>query len=235
MAAAGGKLEKAYLAVVEPPSPATKPPPIGQDRITFQFNPKEYTIKKTAKWERKAGKGNKKAGLPEFMGSEPRSLDVELFLDQSTSASGNVAKDVEALFKCLAPTDKTRSSNKPSPPWVVFGWGSTVSIVAVVKSVSAKYTLFRSDGAPIRAVCTVSLEEMPTEPPKQNPTSGGLTAQRSHRVLAGDTLASIAYAEYEDASLWRALAETNKLDDPLRVLPGTVLFVPPVAEATRSR
>ena len=230
-----GKLEKAYLAVVEPPSPATKPPAIGGERITFQFNPKEFTVKKSAKWERKAGKGNKKAGLPEFMGSEPRSLDLEMFLDQSDSASGSVTKDVEALFKCLAPTEKTRSSNKPSPPWVVFGWGSATSIVAVIKSVSAKYTLFRADGTPIRAVCTVSLEEMPTDAPKQNPTSGGLAARRTHRVLQGDTLPSIAYAEYEDATLWRALAEANGIDDPMRVRPGTELFVPPVAEATQAR
>ena len=33
----------------------------------------------------------------------------------------------------------------------------------------------------------------------QNPTSGGLAAHRTHTVVAGDSLASIAYAEYGDA------------------------------------
>jgi nucleoid-associated protein YgaU len=228
----GSKLEKAYLSVIEPPSPPTKPPSLGGRRhITFQFNPKEYTVKKSAKWERKPGKGNKKAGPPEFMGSEPRALDLELFLDQSDSATGSVAKDVEQLFGCLTPTEKTHSKDKPSPPWVVFGWGSTVSIVAVVKSVSAKYTLFRSDGTPIRAVCTVSIEEMPTEAPKQNPTSGGLPARRTHRVLSGESLPSIAYQEYEDPRLWRALAELNRIDDPLSLRPGVELRIPPPTDA----
>ncbi len=236
MAPGGAKLEKARLEVVEPPSPATKPPSLrgGGRQITFQFNPREYTVKKTAKWERKAEKGAEQTAVPEFMGPEPRSLDLEMFLDHS-DGSGDVAADVEALFDCLKPTAKSLSANKPSPPWVVFGWGSTVSIVAIVKSVSARFSLFRPDGTPIRAVCNVSLEEVPTEAPRQNPTSGSLTALRTHRVVAGDSLASIAYDEYEDARLWRALAEANHLDDPMRLPPGTELLVPSPAEAAGYR
>ncbi len=95
--AQGAKLEKAHLIVVEPPSPATKPPSVaavqgnarvGKGEITFQFNPKEYSVKKSSKWERKAAKGSKSAAMPEFMGPEPRSLDLEVFLDQSDSSSG---------------------------------------------------------------------------------------------------------------------------------------------------
>lgn len=224
-------MDKAYLAVVEPPNPPTSPPSLGGQRITFQFNPKEYTIKKTAKWERKTGKGYQKASMPEFMGAEPASFELELFLDRSDSASGSVAPDVENLFKCLVPTARTRGTKRPSPPWVIFGWGSKVSIVAIVKSVSAKYTLFRPDGSPLRAVCTVSLEEMPAEAPRQNPTSGGLAAQRTHQLVAGDTLASVAYAEYGDPRYWRAIAEANAIDDPGRIPPGTTLRVPPREEA----
>jgi nucleoid-associated protein YgaU len=54
-------------------------------------------------------------------------------------------------------------------------------------------------------------------------------------VVAGDSLASIAYDEYEDARLWRALAEANHLDDPMRLPPGTELLVPPPAEAAGYR
>lgn len=240
----GAKLEKAHLIVVEPPSPATKPPSVaavqgsaraGQGEITFQFNPKEYSVKKSAKWERKAGKGSRSAAMPEFMGPEPRTLDLEVFLDQSDSSSGDVAKDVEALFACLAPTEKTRSSKKPSPPWVIFGWGAQVNIVAVVKAVSATFTMFRPDGSPIRALCTVSLEEVPTEAQGQNPTSGARRATRTRRLGAGDSLASIAHAEYDDAGLWRALAAANGIDDPLRIPEGTVLSIPNLTDATRYR
>jgi nucleoid-associated protein YgaU len=49
--------------------------------------------------------------------------------------------------------------------------------------------------------------------------------------VEGDTLASIAYQEYRDPNRWRALAEANKIDDPMRVKAGTVLIVPDRREA----
>ena len=47
-----------------------------------------------------------------------------------------------------------------------------------------------------------------------------------HRIVAGDSLASVAYAEYGDPTAWRALAAFNEVDDPLRVPTGTVLLLP---------
>jgi len=121
----------------------------------------------------------------------------------------------------------TLSTNTPSPPWVVFGWGTFTSFVAIVKQVQAQYTMFRPDGTPIRATCSVTLEEVPTTPPpRQNPTSGALEARRSHVVVAGDTLPSIAQREYGDPTRWRALAEANDIDDPMRLVPGTTLTIP---------
>jgi nucleoid-associated protein YgaU len=50
-------------------------------------------------------------------------------------------------------------------------------------------------------------------------------------VGAGDTLHSIAWDEYGNASWWRALAEFNGIDDPLRVNPGVRLLIPTSDEA----
>ena len=44
---------------------------------------------------------------------------------------------------------------------------------------------------------------------------------------AGDTLHSVAYAEYGNPGFWRVLAEANGVDDPLRIAPGTALLIPP--------
>src|SRR5213076_1062588 len=103
-------------------------------------------------------------------------------------------------------------------------------------SVSAKFTLFSSDGTPIRAVCSVTLEEMPGEEfRKQNPTSGSHEVQRVHRTIAGDSLASVAFDEYGDPNAWRPLAAFNGIDDPLRVPTGTMLLVPSPEELGASR
>lgn len=235
-------VEKAYLILVEPPNPPTKAPSLkevegkaktgGVGTIEFMFNPKEYTIQKSANWERKDKKGSKTAPMPEFTGSAPATLDLEIFIDHSDRDQPSVTQDAERLLSCVRPLPDTLTADKPSPPWVVFGWGTKISFVALVKSVSVKYTLFRPDGTPVRMVGSIKLEEVPTDPaPKQNPTSGALEAQRTHQVVAGDTLHSIAYAEYGEPRFWRALASVNGVDDPMRVATGTRLLVPPPAKA----
>ena len=194
--------------------------------IAFQFNPKELTIAKSAKWERKPVKGSKTAGPPEFNGADPCKLSVEVFFDATGKDAGGVVAAVEQLFSCCVPTSEAVGKKKPMPNLVIFRWGRTTSFPGFITQVSAKYTLFSSDGTPIRAVCSVSMEEMPPGAPKQNPTSGTLDVQRAHVVIAGDSLASVAYAEYGEASMWRLLASFNEIDDPMRVPEGTTLLLP---------
>ena len=58
------------------------------------------------------------------------------------------------------------------PPLVVLHWGSITSFPAFVTSVSAKFTLFSSDGTPIRAVCSVSWRRCPATVPEAEPDFG---------------------------------------------------------------
>lgn len=204
-----------------------------RDEITFQFNPKEVTIQKSAKWERKPAAGAKKAGPPQFTGSDPCKLTLEMFFDATGTHDASVVATVEKLFSCCVPTDKSAGNAKPTPPLVALHWGQITSFAAFITSVSAKYTLFGADGTPIRALCSVSLEEMPVEPWKQNPTSGGMSVRRAHSMVDGDSLASVAFAEYGDPAMWRQLAAYNGIDDPLRVARGTRLLLPPAADLMR--
>ncbi len=100
---------------------------------------------------------------------------------------------------------------------VVLHWGAISSFPAFITSVSAKYTLFNGEGLPIRALSAWRWRRCPASSFRQNPTSGSADVRRVHRTVAGDTLASVAYAEYGDPTQWRALAAYNGIDDPLRV------------------
>lgn len=107
---------------------------------------------------------------------------------------------------------------------------STARFNAYVSSVEAQYTLFNTNGMPIRAVCQVNLHEIPSSTLGQNPTSGALTTRRVHRVVAGDTLPLLAWREYGDATVWRTIAEANDIDDPKMLTPGTELMLPAAEE-----
>jgi hypothetical protein len=201
-----------------------------RDRLEFQFNPKEFSIQKSANWTSKPARGAEKAGPPEFTGAAAGKLTVEMFFDASGTHDRSVVSAVEKLFTCCVPTPESLKDNKASPPLVVLKWGTTRSFPAYISSVSAKYSLFSADGTPIRATCSVTMEELPGVTEKQNPTSGAQAARSVRTLVAGDTLASIAFREYGDPAMWRPLAAFNRIDDPLRVRPGATVLVPAIDE-----
>jgi len=235
-----GSLKKAKLELHEPSADGSLDKPGALiDSIEFQFNPKELTLSKSAKWTRPTTRGSKKASPPQYQGPQPSKMTLEMFLDSSVffekgkKQGDDVVKTVERLFLCCAPTATSHDKKKDSPPWVQLKWGGVTGFLGYIESVQAKYTLFTPTGLPVRAVCTVVLQELAGEPPGTNPTSGGRVPYREHVVVHGDSLAGIAYAEYGDAALWRAVADINRVDDPSRLRPGLRLLLPTAEELVR--
>jgi nucleoid-associated protein YgaU len=226
---AAASVAKAYIQLVEPKSDGTggnQGPP-----LTFQFNPKELQIQQQTEWEQKPAKGAKKASPPEWKGAKPKAFSVEMLLDNTEP---RIKVDLEGIVKKLFDAviqDPNTSGKNKSAPFVKFGWGTQKPILAIVKQVQVKYTLFTAEGTPLRALCTVQMEEYPRANGPTNPSSGGDPARRAHTILQGESLPGIAYREYGTPGLWRALADVNGIDDPMRLQPGRRLLVPPPEEA----
>ncbi|CAM5545331.1 LysM domain-containing protein OS=Streptomyces alboniger OX=132473 GN=CP975_27670 PE=4 SV=1 [Streptomyces alboniger] len=232
---AGKSLVRATLAIHEPPVGTSTTPGGLIKSFALDFNPSQLSLSRRSQWKATPTPAVRDGATPEFMGPEPREMTVEIFLDSSDEPSSNsVLKKVESLLECCEVTTKSIAAKQPSPPWVVFQWGSfsTARFTAYVSSVEATYSLFGTTGVPIRATCQVRLNEIPSKTKGQNPTSGALTAQRVHRVVAGDSLQSLAWREYGEASAWRSIAEANGIDDPSR-LPTGIELVLPAAEEVR--
>jgi nucleoid-associated protein YgaU len=208
---------KAYIAMIKPTSAGEE---LG--RVTFAYNPKEFTYRKSANWPRTPAAGAPAAGRQSFTGADPATVSLEVFLD-GYEKGRDVSSDIETLVNCCVPIPGSKPS---TPPWVIFGWGTKVHIKAFMKSVDVKCTMFSAEGLPLRAVCNIVMEELAEDLPAQNPTSGGRKTVRSHLVVAGDSLPSIAYRQYGKAGMWRPIAEANDIDDPLRLRPGVHLLVP---------
>jgi hypothetical protein len=213
------------------------------EKIEAWFNPKEYTLGRTNKWEVKPVPG---AGLPsaQFTGSDPHKLNIELLFDDSDARAGTVIGIAEKLKGMMEVSSKFGAGGRNSarPPMVEFGWGSTLTFKAVVDSLSLQYTLFKPDGTPIRALAKLGLTQVEkatakpsggaarTNPPAQNPVLISPDGLRSHMVRDGDSLQSIAYAAYGDATQWRVIAEANGIDDPVHLRRGSVLAIPRLTE-----
>jgi hypothetical protein len=224
----GGQLEKAILRVVDG-DPETR-------ELRFMYNPAELTTAKSANWNRPQQQGARSSGRPQFTGAGPQTVQMEIWFDAWDDPDADITRCVMTLFEWTKPTPQSVQRRLPRPPVLGFEWGSNrilADLHVFLKTVNAKYVLFKPDGTPVRASATISLEEVPEDPPRQNPTSGSRESRRSHLMNAGDSLHSVAFHEYGDASLWRGIAAFNEIDDPLRVADGSRILVPTADEARR--
>jgi hypothetical protein len=224
MAGAMGKLEKAYLCEQN-----------SSKRVEFQFNPESISYNFEAKYNRDSGV--KKGPPPTFLGVLPITVSFRMLLDAVEDDDSSIDDKVKQLLDWTAPK-KTNDGKAPSPPLVKFVWGAleigrTVGFIGHIEKLSVEYTMFATDGTPLRAFASFSMTAPDAEQEAgegatdgTNPTSGALRPQRLRELQGEESLQHVAYQEYGDAALWRELASANAIDDPLRLAAGLRLRVP---------
>jgi Contractile injection system tube protein/LysM domain len=224
------KPNKAKLVCVEPNLP---PEPRS---IECMFNPTEYRLTQTLNVTRYKTK-SKDGGTAEFAGTNAMTLTAQLFFDDFASANGDVTPKITTLLSWTKPTpDSLRPGGAPCPPLVKFVWGNKQldDFSGYLKSVIVNYSVFRTNGTPVQAKVDITIEGQPDPIGTQNPTSHAANSRRVHTMIEGDTLQSVAYQELGKPGYWRAIAELNGIDDPLRLPAGTELLIPSRADAART-
>lgn len=227
--------QKAKIEILDKAAidPARGLPPI----IDVQFNPTEYTLSKGAQIAEIAIYGIDSPIL-QFVRGQNEKLTLDLFFDTTrpeggaaTSSMGAGALDVRLRTNAIYQLVKMQPATH-APPRIRFLWGG-LSFKAIVENVQQKFTLFNPDGIPLRATVTVVFREYLTL--QDQLTSLKLESSdhtKQWQVRQGDTLSSIAAAEYDDASLWRVIAthadNRRKISNPRRLSAGIVLTIPPL-------
>jgi hypothetical protein len=210
-------LEKASIQAMDPAGGNIGGP------ISVLFNPAEYTIEKSNTYQQTALPGLE-TPITQFVSGAAASLTMELFFDTYTDKSGedvrNYTNKVTDLLKVNA--------DLHAPPICRFQWGR-VQFKAVLERVSRRFTMFLSDGTPVRAVLTATFKEFRTQAEQLS----GTPRQSADRtklwiVKQGDSLWGIAGKVYNDARLWRPIALRNQIHRPRVIAPGTELVIPPL-------
>jgi hypothetical protein len=201
------------------------------ETIKCLFNPTEYTVAKSNPWNSKPVIGRNVPEL-EFTGGGPKTLTMELFFDvYEETGKPDVRDHINKLWNLTRISEKTVNSktDRGRPPLCLFQWGPNWSFTAVVMSLSVRFTLFHQDGTPVRAVANVTMQQAEDDEKQKgtNPTSHAEPGRKRREVRLHDTLALIAYDEYGDPSLWRAIAKDNQIEDPMDLRPGSILSIPP--------
>lgn len=220
-AMASGELAKASLTDLDDPN--ARP-------IEFMFNPTEYSLSKSNSWEPVKIVGSNVPRL-EFTSGGSISLKLDLLFDTYGSKQ-DVRTYTDKIFALTKISPKTVDdvTKIGRPPRCMFSWGKVFNFPAVITDINVQYTLFLSDGTPVRARVSLGLQECedPDVQPRQNPTTQGTLGHKVYVVKPGDTIDWIAYQEYRDPTAWRAIAEANSLDNPRDLRPGQVLAIQPL-------
>jgi hypothetical protein len=209
-----------------------------------QFNPTEYTLTKGAQFAEIPIPGLDQPIL-QFVRGQTETMSVDLFFDTTEDGMGPGATAVttktDQFYQLIKINRDTHAL-----PILRFTWGQqgfpggnftgrwatqarSNGFQCVVESVKQRFTLFSSEGIPLRAVLTVTLREYYSLEDQINRIDfHSQDHTHSHVVQRGDTLARIAADKYDDPTQWRAIATKNNIIDPLDLVPGTVLEAPPI-------
>ncbi len=192
------------------------------------FNPSEYTIEDSNKWEDQDR--NKQRPELQYTGGERKKLSMELFFD-SYEAGEDVRRYTRQVANLLE-VDR----NKDRPPVCTIEWGDTSSqppndadfpFVGVLESIKQQFVLFKGDGTPVRAKLSVTFKQfrLPEDELKRKPRRGSFPA-KTYAVQQGDTLSGIAARLWKRPEDWRLIAGANHIEDARRLVPGQRLVIP---------
>jgi nucleoid-associated protein YgaU len=191
------------------------------------FNPSEYSIDSAAKWKEQEKKGQP----PElqYTGSERKKLAMELFFDtyeQQTDVREHTVKVGNLLVF---------NKEKHRTPKVTLSWGreapggpfADFPFTGVLESFKQQFTLFMSDGTPVRAKVSVSfLQFSLTEQELKKNEAHSADKTKTYLTKQGDTVSGIAGLFYKDPTQWRHIAEANDIDNPRELTAGLALTIP---------
>ena len=210
--AASPELKKAMIHVLDASGTM-------REEVPVLFYPSEYTMEKSNEFASINVPGQESPIL-QFTRGNLETLSMELFFD-----SYEQGEDVRTY------TDKVTNLLRidpeiHAPPVLRFVWGN-LNFTCVLSRVSKRFTMFRSDGIPVRNSLNVTFNEFRTgdktrEQPLQSPDR-----TKFYRIKQGDCLWAIAAREYGDPSQWRPIADENGIENPRILKAGEEISIPP--------
>jgi nucleoid-associated protein YgaU len=199
-------------------------------KIPVQFNPEEYTLQRDINYAQAAIPGLS-APILQFVNGSLQTLEMELFLDsyEQHKVGSAVINTAQSDVRTLVSQVTDLMSIDPTthaPPVLLFTWAS-LSFTCVLSRATQKYVMFLPDGTPVRARLSVSFAEyrdidLEAKEVKRETSD----YSKRHVVNQGETLSSIASAEYGDPALWRVIALANALQRARNLPPGKKLLLP---------
>jgi nucleoid-associated protein YgaU len=211
---------------------------VGQ--FVLPINPEQFSQAFKVEYDLEQAQGSQ-GNDPEFKFTRPEELRLDFTFDGTgvvpiKGQAGSFHKDVAGQVQEFLNLVYTMSSETHKPNflrllWGNFSFGNKNGFDCILKDLSINYTLFSSEGKPLRAKLTASFvnyieqERRVREEGKESPDVTHL-----RQVKAGDTLSLMTYRIYGDPAYYLQVAKANGLVNFRRLQTNTSLRFPPVAK-----
>lgn len=193
--------------------------PQDEESIHVLFNPGQYSLDQSNALNEENVPGLASPILS-YKWGKGRTLRMDLFFDTYEQRT-DVRQHTDLVYGLLNIRGPLHR-----PPVCTFTWGS-FNFTCMLESVGGRFTLFLPDGTPVRATLSVTFKEfVEMKDAVRDPPTESADHAKSYLVRRGDTLASIAAAEYGDPGRWRPIAQANRIANPRLLAPGTRLVLP---------
>jgi hypothetical protein len=206
--------------------------------VSVMYNPEEMKLEQ--------GNNFAEIGIPglerspvQYVRGRARTLSMELFFDSYESGQ-DVRVHTARIVRLLQKRPETQA-----PPVLIFVMGG-FTFRSVLVDAGQRFTMFRSDGMPVRCYLSIRLQEYvsvsvdierglfigsPTVSAAANTVVSVarslVTGGTVHVSGLGETLHGLAAALLGDPTRWRDIAEANNVEDPFNLPVGTRLMIPP--------
>ncbi|HEY8401701.1 MAG TPA: hypothetical protein VIK89_10585, partial [Cytophagaceae bacterium] len=229
------------LTIIAYNDPHCKSDEIGSYQV--QFNPTE--IHSSAEIQYYSDKVNGQTdGVLKFKGIDSQEIKLKFVLD-GTGVSGQTGKgsgdklggkssspveikDVKAQVDHIKAITSMYQGDIHEVPYCTVSWADEIIRGRLFKF-DVTYTLFKSDGTPIRAIVELTFNSSTNEDLQEKlkgKNSPDLTHVRT--VQVGDTLPLMCQRIYKDSSYYLKVAKFNNLVDFRNLEPGTEIIFPPI-------
>lgn len=228
-------VHRGFLAAT--PSGPTNTPQSTQDQgkftltyqnetLGFQFNPRELVLDQISPIEdtKTSQRVLRNDGTP---AQEEGKLNISLS-EVCLEGADEVEKKYAKLQEWIEPVKDEHGKLRPKILKVQMGAGPGQKLKKNVylKQFRCTYNRFTASGVPSRAKVTISLVVEPEANPGADPSPGGQPGDRAHVVTGGDSVQSLSTAAGKPADDWRGVADSNGIDDPLRLTSGQAVRLP---------
>lgn len=192
---------------------------------TAMINPESYTQSFNVSYNEEQAPGTPEATL-KYDKSTPTTIKFDLVFD-ATGVVNTSVSDVGSEIQKFRKVVYDYNGSIHSPNFLKLTWGNALVYECILTSMTVNYTLFNSDGVPLRAKVTVNFKEYVTPTKPTEDSSPDMTHVKT--VVSGDLLPSMTFSVYGDEAHLLKVAEHNKLDSIISLQSGSRLYFPPLA------